>query len=215
MAIARVQGPVSKYYSATPLTTSFVSTPTAGNLLICHVHSYWNATTNASIPGWTLATSYFTGDTQYGGIFYKVAGAAESKDVVLSWTGCAYASTTIEEWGGFVGTITLDQIANVNDTGGAVTSRSSGTTPTTTAADELCLAAFATNGDTSSQTWSNSFTLEKNNANNIFTGSRVVTSAAAYETTLSWTTARKAGGCIVTFKGVVAVTWIPKVIMVM
>jgi len=213
MAISKVQNAVYKSEADASVTVSFPNTPTEGNLMIALGKSGTNSYTNGSITGWALATGTRTGTTAYMGIWYKVAGAAESKDVTLDWTDSTNTLIAIEEWAGLTST-PLDQIANVDNTG-PVTSKSSGTTPTTTVADELCVAGFAMGGVVTNQSWSNSFT-EELDQDSFFLGSKIVSATGTQETTLSWTTARVCGGLIATFKGAsAAATWIPKVIMVM
>lgn len=216
MAIAKVQGVFNNRNAGTPVVASFTNTPTSGNLLIA---AGWGATaqTNASITGWTMATWTKTAGANWEALFYKVAGASESKDVSLAWTGSSDTALIIEEWGGFTGTPTLDKIADVDTDGTDVTSRSSGTTAATSVAAELCIAQFGMNNTVTAQSWSNSFTEEKAfpvGALQFFVGSLIVAATGTYETTLSWTTGRKAGGLIATFMGVSAATWTPKVIMV-
>ena len=216
MAIARVQGPRSGY-GASPTTATFLSSPTAGNLMVCFARTgNGGASTNGSIPGWTRATGARCATAVYSGIWYKVAGAGESSDVVLTWTGSTGTFMFIEEWGGFTGTPTLDKVA-YSDYTVAVTSKTSGTCDTTTANDELCLAGFSHGAAITSPSWTNSFSLEGyDNPASIITVlvSLVASSTWAAETTQSWTTARVCGGLIATFKGVVTSTWIPQVIMV-
>jgi hypothetical protein len=201
MAIARTQNAVVAVAAGTPVTTSFASTPTEGNLLVSIGRSFTNSFTNGSINGWTFAVGTQTGSSAYIGLWYKVAGAGESKDVALAWTSSTETTQIIQEWGGFTGTPTLDKTANANNAGSA-SSKTSGTTDTTTASAEVCLAAIGQGNAVTSATWSNSFGLEKESAaHNLFAGSLVVSSTGTYETTLSWTTARVCGGLIATFMG--------------
>jgi len=206
MAIARVQGPTSNT-GASPTTVSFASNPTTGNLMVAIARTFTGgASTNGSIPGWTRATGMRAGSSAYGGVWYKVVGAGESKDVVLTWTGSSETAMVIEEWGGFTGTPTLDKIANTDYTS-AAKSQTSGTCATTTAAAELCIAFFSMGSTAVTATWSNSFALEVTNAPtyNFYLGSRVAAATWAAETTITWTdTARVCGGLIATFMGVSA-----------
>jgi len=214
MAISKVQNAVFGIDGGVDVSVNFPNTPTEGNLMIALCRGTQVAT-NASIPGWTQATSTESNDpdVEFIVLFYKVAGAGESKTVTLTWTSSTVVNMIIEEWTGLSAT-PLDQIANVNAIATEAASRSSGTTPTTTVADELCIAGFAMNNSVSAQSWSNSFT-EEYDYNYLFLGSRIVSSTGTYETTLSWTTNRECGGLIATFKGAVTSAWTPKVIMVM
>jgi len=215
MAISKVQDPLYIYEGDASVTLSFPNTPTAGNLMIALGRSGTNSYTNGSIDGWELATGVQTGTASHMGLWYKVAGAAESKDVTLDWTDSVDTMLIIEEWTG-LSAAPLDQISSYY-AAGTVTSRTSGTTPTTAVADELCLAGFAMGSTISAESWSNSFVLEKRNSTTpkFLLGSLIVASTGTYETTLSWTTARTSGGLIATFKGITVSVWIPKVIMVM
>jgi len=185
----------------TPVTSSFTNTPTEGNLLVC----YATGTTvigNASIENnWTLAISALYSTTATLSIWYKVAGAAESKDVTVTWTSSTTTTVKAFEYSGILNPV-LDKTAKTDHTGGTVTSRSSGTTDTITAAVELCIAAIKLGNTISSESWSNSFaTLWRTSSTPVdVVGSLTTSAAAAIETTLSWTTARYAGGCIATFK---------------
>ena len=211
MAISKVQNAVYIYEADASVTASFPITPTEGNLMIALGSGTTVVTGNASIAGWALITSTYNNKC---GLWYKVAGAAESKDVTLDWTDSTETLLIIEEWTG-LSPAPLDKVANYY-LSGAVTSRTSGTTDTTTVDDELCIAGFRIGGTVSAESWSNSFTQEYVNPSHVlFLGSLVVSSTGAYETTLSWTTARYAGGLIATFKGAAVSTWIPKLIMVM
>ena len=213
MAISKVQGAFSREELDGSVTCPFTDTPTEGNLMVAFCAGNTDIA-NASISGWTLATSAVYAGAGCLGVWYKVAGAAESKDVTITWTGSTVTSIVIMEWTGLTAT-PLDKIASANyDT--AVHTKSSGTTATTTVADELCIAGFRMGNSTSAASWSNSFVLEKAQASGFYyVGSLVATSAWGAETTLSWTTDRYCGGLIATFKGATVSTWIPKVIMVM
>jgi hypothetical protein len=138
-------------------------------------------------------------------LWYKIAGAAESKDVTLNWTDCFDSVLFIEEWQG-LSTPTLDKVAHTDDDQGLEplvnkTSRSSGTTDTTTADDELCVAGFMFCTGCANPAWSNSF-IESNNYSGLtLIGYRIVTTTGAYETTLTFTEQKaQVGGLIATFK---------------
>jgi hypothetical protein len=202
MAISKVQGPVLRN-DVSPLTASFVSTPTEGNLLVAFLNSTASTAgiTSAAISGFTLGISAVNGSSNgFTSIWYKTAGASESKDVVATIAGGGNIFLVIEEWTGITFSI-LDKTAYTNDTGSTVSARSSGTTAATTANDELAVACVIYGSTTTAQSWSNSFTDERSGDTELIAlGSLVLSSTAAVETTLSWTTARRAAGCIATFK---------------
>ena len=86
--------------------------------------------------------------------------------------------------------------------GSAVTSKTSGTTGTATA-DEIAFAVHGHGSTFTAPSWSNSFSQEYVGPTGAYIwaiASLVISSAATYETTMSWTTARVCGGLIVTFK---------------
>jgi hypothetical protein len=197
----KIQGEHHFAALADSLTVSYTNTPTEGNLLVAVARSSNSGATidKAAISGWTLAISASVGTNIDAGIWYKVAGASESKDVSLTWTDATAISMIIEEWSN---TTILDKTAKT-DNSGAVSSKSSGTTASTTADNELCIAAFGIGNTTTNQSLSNSFNLELlyPGTLTLAMASKVVSSTGAQETTLSWTTARVAGGMIATFKG--------------
>lgn len=207
MAIARVQGPRAGSTAGTPAVATYLSTPTSGNLLIAVIRGS-TAASNASISGWTKAVNVLYSGAGEVVLFYKVAGAGESTSVSVAWTSSTQTDISIEEWGGFTGTPTLDKTASTATTGGAVASRSSGTTATTTDANELCIAAWAMGASVTaaSQSYTNSFVEESDifASHYAFYASRVVTSTGTFESTEAWTTSRVCGGIIATFKGVSA-----------
>jgi hypothetical protein len=196
---AMVQGP--KYSDgAASATVTFDSTPTLGNLLLAWGMCADQLIANASISGWTLAISAQKGSTSSIGLWYKVAAAGEAAGVTLNWTGATGTKVAIEEWSGVS---VLDRTAKTDTTGGSVTSRSSGTTAATRAAVELCVVGVGLGNTVTSPAWSNSFTPEfalPVGGIVLCGGSRVVSARGTYESTLSWTTARVAGGLIATFR---------------
>ncbi len=214
MAIpALIQGPFGISEGDASVTRSWVdSTPIEGNLLVA-VGRGTNAATNASISGWTQAVSALYGATGEVVIFYKIAGAGEG-DVTLDWTGSTGTTLAIEEWSN-IDPVPLDQTAKTDNTG-CGTSRSSGTTPATTVADEVLIVGFAMGAaiSTGSESYSNSFVddLDVAATHFCFIASKVVSATGAQECTISWTTTRVAGGVIATFKAkgdLVTVTWHP------
>ena len=203
----RVQGPRAGFIIGADVATAFFQNqPTKGNLLIAHVYSNGGSSTSgdASISGWTLANQVqHAAVGAFLWLFYKYAEENESGTVtaVVANTGAGSINMAIEEWSQ-VGN--LDQVASTPTTGSGVTSRSSGTTPTTTYPKEILFASFATGAAISSgsQTFSNGFTLDADfgSSNFYFLATKVVTVVGTYESTMSWTTSRNAGGMITTFQ---------------
>lgn len=196
--ITKVQGPLEIGESDASVTRAWTSTPIVGNLLVAIGKSGNRGIADASIAGWTLAISVQAGTASYMGIWYKVAGAAEG-DVTLNWTSSTTTILIISEWSG-LSVAVLDKTASTATTGGAVTSRSSGTTANTTTAVELCIAGFATGDVTSAQSFTNSFVDEySSDIVALYMASLITAATSIYETTMAWTTSRVAGGCIATF----------------
>jgi hypothetical protein len=178
-------------------TKSFTNTPTAGNLLIAWATGETVAS-NVSIPGFTLVVSELAGSTASGAIFYKIAGAAESKDVVITWTGSTQTNICIAEYSGIVAAAP-DKTANADNDSTSATAQTSGTTDTTSVAEELAVALFQTRAAVTSQSYSNGFTEVSSSSGLNFSAYKVLSATGAQETTMSWTTSVNSGGCIATF----------------
>jgi len=197
--ITKVQDWAYNSASADTVTTSYTNTPTQGNLLLAFAKGV-GSDTNASISGFTKAVGVQMSSTSWTALFYKVAGASESKDVVVVWTGSTSTAMEIAEYSGLSSPV-LDQVQYNTYSGANVTAWSSGTTPTTTAAVELCIAGFWMSGATGNAvSYTNSFVESKHGTNHSL-ATRVTAATGAYETTYTWTTAVKCGGLIATFKG--------------
>lgn len=196
MSITRLQGPRIGFGGTGTITTTWLSTPTQGSLLLALV--YDNSAV-MSISGWLTAKSVvYNGTGDIATLFYKVAGAGEGS--VTTIVGGTNTTMTIEEWSGVS---LLDQTASVPTTGVGVLTRSSGTTPLTTVGTELLIACFAMGASvtTSSETYTNSFVEETNTETDfLFLARRIVASPGTYGTTCSWSTTRVCGGLIATFK---------------
>ena len=89
----------------------------------------------------------------------------------------------------------------------SVTTLSSGTTETTTQADELIIAGFGLGGTSgASVSISNSFTQPSTNTNSKGTAAyKIVAATGTYETTWAWTTSRRCAAAILALKGKVGV----------
>lgn len=197
--VSRLQGPT--YNSGTTtVTDSFTNTPAEGSLLLAYVYTDNLTIGNTTVPGFTLANN--VSGSSIGrliALFYKVAGAAESKDVVVNGYSGAVLRVVIEEWTG-LSNATVDKTAIVDDSGGTVTTRATGTTATTTAAKELLIAFNSLSASSGGgESWDHSFTLNYS-SNNMHTAYYAVSATAAYHSDFNWTTARYAVGSITTFK---------------
>lgn len=210
--IANVQA--SKYGSSATasVTVSWASTPTAGNLLIARTRNLGGSgTEKGSISGWTLVEyALYGAGNRFVSIFYKIAGSSEG-DVTYSSTASTETYLVIEEWSNSDGwdATPEDQYTNVDTTGSVVTSRSTGTTGTTTVADELAVSVLGCGSTVTGISWSNSFTASFEQPTGALTfagGHKTLSATGTVETTASWTTSRVAGAAIATFKGVNAIS---------
>ena len=198
MAISKVQDVVFATDNDADVTAVFVNTPAEGNLLIAWARVE-SADGGGSISGWTKAIEVpFAATSKYASIFYKIAGASETKNVTLVQAGAAAVHLAIEEW---TEVTALDKTAT-NPNGASATSLSTGTTATTIVAAELCIAIMGLNNTVTSPSWSNSFNTEFSKpagAILLLGGSKIISSTGTQETTASWTTSRTCGGAIATF----------------
>lgn len=187
-------------------TNQFANTPTQGSLLVALVvaDAYTNA---ASLPTWSnkaVEAPDFTGTY----IFYKIAGAAESKEFVVNLNDTVLCGIVLYEFSGIDAT-PLDKTASAVNQSASV---STGTTATTAQGDELLIALVGiSNGGATMRNitaWSNSFTEQANFLVNgtgtdvrLGTATRVVTATGTYTTTASLDAATSdASGAIATFK---------------
>lgn len=197
--------------AATSITATFTSTPTQNNLLIAIAA---NRDANSSGPdtpaGWSVAISE-PNNAPGMIIFYKVAGAAESKSIAVSnyGTGTRLGLMAFE----YSGIRTLSPLDQTTSNSGNGTTPSSGTTGTTTWADELLIVGVVVNANAINNgfaSWTNSFTEERDFANGgnaalisaYGAGDRIVTTTGTYS---SGATSNNGGdwrGQIATFKGI-------------
>src|SRR5262249_41212146 len=142
---------------------SFSSTPTSGNLLIAVASTRTATGLTMASAGWSEAINQgATGSTPGQAIFYKVAGASEPVLVTVNLTGGSNSANALQlyEYSG----LTVNQ-ALVLDTTGSDVCTLGGTCPltvnsgslTTTANNDLILAAVIDNQGSSLTGWSNSF----------------------------------------------------------
>ena len=145
--------------NATTITATFASTPAAGNLLVAIAGNH-DATTVQSIPaGWQTAVQD-TGIAPGQLVIYKVAGAAEPTAVTITYTTASRLGIHIYEYSG----IPLAVFRQVVETSGSGSSLAAGAVTTTTN-NELVIAGFTINANTSFTAWSNSFVEENDFAN--------------------------------------------------
>ncbi len=206
--------------AAGTITVTLAAAAAAGNNLIASVGTDDETVTVTSITG--------------GGVTWRrirqTTGNGTGKSTAEIWSGEASsgAGTTIlvgmsvasaekianvSEWSGLITVTPEDQTGGTN---GSSVSPSSGTTPTTTQANELCIGAVATHGTaTPSAGPTNSFTNFTSgtigSTLQLLSAYRVVSATGSYST--GWTMATNTwAGAIATFKAAAA-TGIPTVNM--
>ena len=192
---------------ASSITATYGSGPTQDNLLVL-VHHYRNDATVTLPAGWTQAVALVSNKSAIT-IAYKIAGAAEGTGVTVSVSSDKSQTLHIFEYSGIDTASPLDQTAS-NACSSPTISCSSGTTATTSVADELVIAAIGLNGDSGGwdDTWTNAFTRQStvestgtaNERSASSTADRIVTTTGIFETNEGWTTSLKALGAIATFK---------------
>lgn len=199
MAISRLTGQDA---TGTSLTTSvsaiYASTPTLNNLLIAIVASNNDGNLD-TIAGWTLAIESSGSPASDISILYKVSNGAESTTVTANNTGASLMELAIFEYSGLATSSVLDKTATGNGVGTTV---STGTTATTTIADELLIVGVGSSSLQTATSWSNSFTTRQviGTVNTLLCSDRIVSATGAYETTLTGGNVTTMGACIATFK---------------
>ena len=155
MAISLVQTVTANVVATTVVAT--VTGVTAGNLLTIEFGYYIGGnTTQPSTPTDTNGTvsvaeapaglTPFGTDVTGANIFY-VQNANAGIHVITSTVGLGNSGRmTVTEWSGAATSSVLDQHTNASTSGGANTSQSTGTTGTTSQANELVIIALDTSG---------------------------------------------------------------------
>lgn len=215
MALAEVQqGTVAAAAAGTSISVVLGSTPTANNLLVALVHARGNNAGQITVPaGWTTDITASCGEDGVVGLYSKVV-VADSATVTFTMTNSAQFSMTVIEVSGNATSSVTDKTAKTDSSGVTVLTTSSGTTATTTQADEIAVAGIACDGTVGwTNVWTNSF-VQQSALNSSAGGSssrsassmayRIVSATGAQESTEVWTTLRKAGGVIATYKAAAA-----------
>lgn len=194
--------------STTSLIATYSPAATVNRLLVAICFTRGDVLTNPA--GWTTAVNVdnLVNNDELR-IAYKIAVGGET-DVEFTWAANDTAGLSIFEVSGNDASSPLDRTASTGITGG-VSALSSGTTGTTTLADEISFCGFGLRQSVSSPSLTNSFTLEHHlesvaQVATLLSGSRIVAGISTYETQASWTTAADAMGCIATFKAEAPVT---------
>lgn len=204
MAISRLPGQdATGTSSTTSVTATYPGATTANNLLIAVCGDNDGNTGTQTLAGWTEAISFQQSSGTDCHIFFKIAAGSETS-VTVSNANAASMRLAIYEYTGNVTASTLDKTAGSGSNLGATTCPT-GTTATTTVADELCIVGALVGGvAASSPSWNNSFNARDTVASgliNLFTADRIVSATGAYTTTVTYTGASSgATGVIATFK---------------
>ena len=190
--------------NSTSISATFDTAPTQDNLLVAVLSTRAASATNPS--GWSTAIDVVNGvNNDLLRIAYKVAGASESSTVTFTLGAADQSALGIFEVSGNATSSPLDLTASTGRQNN-VTSISSGTTATTTQADEILFVGYYMRETITSPSLDNSFTLVHHEATSggqditVVDGHRIVSATGAYESTASWTTSRVAMGAIATFK---------------
>lgn len=212
MAISRIASQdATGTSSTTSVSATYAATPTSGNLLIAVVLDNGANAGTTTITGWTVANSTSSSSSAESWVFYKVSNGSESTTVTANNSDASSMIIAIFEYTGISSPV-LDQTNSGSSAIGG-TSINTGTTSTTTAANELLFVEGAIFGvAATSPSWNNSFSLITSTDNNtglqaLFTGQQIVAATGAYNSTVSFTgVASNANAIIVTFKAGAAAT---------
>lgn len=180
-------------------------TPVEDNLLLAlHFTGDGNSVAPSGFSEAVALTD--SGNSDQGAIYYKVAGASESKTITCSSDNADEQMATVIEVEGPFDASPLDKTASTGP--GTGSTRSSGTTATTSQNDEFAavLITHRQKDNPNFSGWTNSFTERSDIATTLAkssgTATRVLTSTGAYETTatIAGSSAEDSMGGIATFK---------------
>lgn len=205
LLVQKMAGPQS---AAATITTTLTSTPVQNNLLVMSVLANV-ADASITAPGWTTATQVSIGSVGQK-LFYKIAGAAESKDCIANAAAATLMRAHVLEYSGLIADIAqvLDKTAVASDAA-SVTSLLTGPTAATAQASELaiCSVSMSVGGHGGFVSASNGFAGQLTAAvDRMITADQIRTNIGTPQCTVTWTTARAARGIIATFKAAVVVT---------
>lgn len=187
--------------ASTTVTASYATQPTPGNLMVA-VLLVGNSVPSAFPWGIPAAASSIIAGVARCYACAKVAGMTEPLAVSATMGGSLtnhklaiyeVAPSANREWAG------LDQSAGQVDTGVNIATLSTGTTPPTTFADGFAVAGWSMSGTTGAQvSITNGFT--SINQLSGFPAHKILTATGPQESTLTWTTARRAAAVVAAFK---------------
>lgn len=197
--IVLVQGPkVGTWSSGTSFTVVLTSSPTNGNMLVIAIGT-WTTGTSPTVSSitqtgatWSKAKAQSNTNSD-AEVWYTTALSGAGTTITINLSGTpAIAGAAASEYSG-LDPSPLDKTTSAT---GSSVSPASGTTATTTVANELLIASITgTNGAISSPT--NGFTLTTSTSNHGYLA-KIVSSTGAYSTAVTSATCYWAG-CIATF----------------
>jgi hypothetical protein len=204
MAITRIQGPARGTSTTTTISVTLSGTPVNGNVLVACIGGNPDTTTAVqSITQTGVTWSPVVGVSQYmtAEIWVGIVGSGASTSVSITLTASvAGAVADICEYSGLVTVSPVDKSNSAYDNG-SPTSGLTGTTATTTQADELWVGIVCT-GQVQS-TPLNGFTLLDGAVSNYTSVSfleKIVSATGTANSGTSWTGGYSCAGCIATFK---------------
>lgn len=135
-----VQDEVGSLFNTTSITTTYTQVTTAGNLIICVTSPDKNSGL-ITIPSGFLQASQIQNASVSGALSYKIADGTET-NIISSWVNTVHGSQSIWEIEGPFNSSPLDVDTNNSSNDIAVRSLSTGTTATTTQAEEYVFGVY-------------------------------------------------------------------------
>jgi hypothetical protein len=159
MAVTEIQSGSASAITNNPHVT-LGSAPTAGNLLVAYVSmNIANGDATVTMTGWTQLQNRVTAGQDRQTSFYKVAGSSESATISATLTATRNADiAVVEAHSSLTGGWQLDKSANNSGTSGTP---SSGTTVTTSQAEEYLVAGLTCVTVNAMTSPTNSFTIKE------------------------------------------------------
>lgn len=200
--------------SSTTITATLPATATLGKLLVAYFESAGTQGSYTPPTGWTQAVTKTESSVHY--IYYKISDGTETGITFTQGTSrTLYAG--IQEWNGFTGTPTLDVIDSNSAAGAGTSLATNGTNPSNTAQPALAVGMIGTSASMGALvSLTNSFVEDRTmgvfiaTANHWFV--KELTSTAAVNTTITWTTSQPStAATLAVFKNVSSSTFMPQV----
>lgn len=201
MAIVQVQTPIQgRQTSSTTGAATYTNPPTPGSLLVAVCGTVLSGVTTTMPAPWNE-------DVEFSRIhvYSCICPADGSLNGSITFTESGAATTCAihlyeYSFAGFARPV-LDKVVQTS-TSASATSLTTGTTATTTVADEVCIGGVSGGGSivVGSPVWTNSFA-NGVTGTELVSAARIVTATGAYSSTWgTWTTSRAVHGAIVTYR---------------